>query len=61
MTTKRDLILELENLIKPMDIPVRRKMVNQKEDLRWLARNLGIRNAGHRNFKRAVEILKEVV
>jgi hypothetical protein len=61
MGEKNELVRELEGLIRKMDIPQRRKELAQKEDLRWLKRCLGDRNAQHTNFGRAMEILKELV
>lgn len=52
---------ELLTLIQRMNIPSRRKTVEQTEDLRWLKRSLARDNAEHTNFKRAMEILKEIV
>ena len=62
MTKQKDvLIAELEELIRKMDIPQRRKTITQNGDLRWLKRCLGDRNAEHQNYSRAIEILKEIV
>lgn len=61
MAKREELIRELVSLICKMDIPQRRKEVSQTEDLRWLKRCLPDRNAEHKNFSRAMEILKEVV
>lgn len=44
---------ELHNILMIMDVPEKRK-----DDIRWLGRNLGIRNGSNPKFKRADEILK---
>lgn len=61
MVNREALVKELAELIRKMDIPQRRKVIDKKEDLRWLKRSLAERNSGHQNFKRAIEILKEVI
>ena len=44
---------ELQELLKTMDVPVRRL-----NDYGWLGRNLMIKNFNNPNAKRAVELLK---
>lgn len=61
MSNKEALTAELTELIKKMNIPQKRKTINKTDDLRWLKRSLAERNSGHQNFKRAMEILKEIV
>ncbi len=52
----KDLLLaQLANLTVDMDIPKFRKT-----DIKWLQRNLGIRNAGHENFEKAIEIITKL-
>lgn len=42
----------LQVLIADMDVPEMRR-----HDVDWLARNLGIRNASHRNFEEAMRVI----
>jgi hypothetical protein len=43
----------LQLLIADMDVPEMRR-----HDVDWLARNLGIRNASHRNFTEAMRVIQ---
>jgi hypothetical protein len=61
MSNRDAMIAELVELVKKMNIPQHRKKVCQREDLRWLKRCLPERNSEHKDFPRAMEILKEVV
>jgi hypothetical protein len=45
----------LNELLEPMDIPSLRRDITKEENLRWLSRNLAIRNSSHKNFKPAIE------
>lgn len=55
---------ELHALIKGMNLPEHRKTSNTPENIRWLSRNIGIRNGTHANYAKArdliVSILKEL-
>jgi hypothetical protein len=42
---KNQLLNELENLTRNMDIPIQRQ-----KDFRWLMRNAGINNPNHKNL-----------
>jgi hypothetical protein len=46
---------ELKALLLSMNVPSKRVEMN---DIGWFIRNLGIQNADHPNFKRAMELLK---
>jgi hypothetical protein len=46
---------ELKALLLSMSVPPKRVAMN---DVGWFIRNLGIQNADHPNFKRAMELLK---
>jgi hypothetical protein len=46
-------VRELADLLAGMDVPEQRKT-----DLRWLARNLAIRNGDHPNFEAAFVLIK---
>lgn len=51
---------ELRDILDTMAIPKNRNNFNP-DSLRWLARNLGIRNFGHKKYERAIQILKEII
>jgi len=50
-----DLWVELQELLIHMDVPP-----DRRDDLRWLSRNLGIRNRTHPYFLRVQEIIREL-
>jgi hypothetical protein len=54
-------IENIKKLLKPMALPERRKDVKNRDNIRWLLRNLGVRNKEHPNFEPVVALLKEVV
>jgi hypothetical protein len=49
------LLLQLANLTVDMDIPKFRKT-----DIKWLQRNLGVRNSKNENFDKAIEIITKL-
>ena len=54
--------IRLSNLLNTLDIPEMRKHTLQKAStLRWLMRNLVIRNAGKPEAMEALEIIKELL
>jgi hypothetical protein len=52
----KKLLEELFQATNGMDVPSFRK-----EDPKWLLKNLAARNADHRNFSKAYELVKELV
>lgn len=52
---------KIEALIKSMKIPAFRKTIKNKTNLRWLNRNMQIKNADHPNFKAVKALLKEIL
>jgi len=48
----------LKSLLKGMDVPEHRKNKVTPQNLRWLLRNLGIRNSGHKNYHTAINGIK---
>jgi hypothetical protein len=48
---KNQLLNELENLTRNMDIPIQRQ-----RDFRWLSRNAGINNPNHKNLDKINKI-----
>ena len=52
----------INNITLPsdMEIPDRRRDTTNPENVRWLLRNLGIRNQDHVGFKIAIIILKNL-
>lgn len=51
--TKFQLLNELENLTRHMNVPIHRQ-----KDPGWLLRNVGINNAGHKNLDKIIKICK---
>lgn len=49
---KDTLLAQLANLTLKMDIPHFRK-----QDVKWLLKNLSVRNKQHENFNKAMEII----
>jgi len=50
----------LLEILNKMDVPETRKELNQ-HNLRWLARNIGIRNRGHDEFPAAVHFINTLL
>lgn len=48
---------ELNGLFNGMDLPIGRRSLADEGDLRWLLRNLGVRNSSHPNYARAQQLL----
>ena len=51
---------ELKQLLADMDVPPSRLEL-RPEDVRWLSRNLGIRNSAHLNFTRANQLVRDIL
>ena len=51
--TRNQLLNELENLTRQMDVPIHRQ-----KDPGWLIRNIGINNPGHKNIEKITKICK---
>lgn len=51
---------KLESLLRKMDIPSNRKHINLN-NLKWLNRNLGIRNSNNPKFEEAMNLIKESI
>jgi len=53
---KKQLLNELENLTRSMDIPLARQ-----KDPNWLLRNADINNPGHKNLDKIIRICKFLI
>ena len=51
---------ELRELLRDFDIPAMRRPLN-KANLRWMGRNLQIKNGDHRDFDKAKKLIKEIL
>lgn len=51
---------ELRELLRDFDIPAMRRPLN-KANLRWMGRNLQIKNVNHKDFDRAKKLIKEIL
>ena len=60
MTSQDVLHLEVLVIIEDMDIPEMRKDLNKLGNLRWLQRNLLIRNGNHPRATEAVEMITKM-
>lgn len=55
-SVKKQLLNELENLTRSMDIPLARQ-----KDPNWLLRNADINNPGHKNLDKIIRICKFLI
>ena len=60
MTSQDELHLEVLVIIEDMDIPEMRKNLNKLGNLRWLQRNLMIRNGNDPRATEAVEMIAKM-
>ncbi len=51
----------LKTFLEQMDVPESRMDTFRQENIRWLARNLGIRNKKHPMFLTAMELIKWIL
>ena len=61
MSEYLDKLTEIAKLISKMDLPNYRKEVKHNDDARWLKKNLQVKNKGHKNYPRVMEILETLV
>jgi hypothetical protein len=52
---------ELREILDEMDIPEFRKYIHRFANLRWLSRNMGIRNQNHPKGLQAIRIVKKLM
>lgn len=52
----QETIQKLEKLLRKMDIPSNRKYINLN-NLKWLHRNLGVRNSSNPDFEEAMKLV----
>ena len=52
---------QLAEILKEMDLPVMRTNLNNFSNLRWLMRNIGVRNREHPRFKEATGLIRNLV
>ena len=59
----KDMTLEekLHRLISPMNLPAHRKMQKTPANYMWLYKNLSEKNATHKNFTDALNILRNIL
>ena len=51
-----DVTIELQRLLDGMDIPN-----NRRDDLRWLLRNLAIRNGDNPSLPQALDVIRKLI
>ncbi len=52
---------ELREILDEMDIPEFRKYIHRFANLRWLSRNMGIRNQNHPKGLQAIRIVRKLM
>ena len=52
---------QLREILEEMDIPEFRKHIHRFANLRWLSRNMGIRNQNHPKGLQAIRIVKKLM
>lgn len=52
---------EIQKLINKMDLPAYRKTVKHNDDLRWLKKNLSLKNEKHKNYKEVILLISNMV
>ena len=52
---------QLAEILEEMDLPETRKNLNESSSLRWLMRNMRVRNGKHPQCKNAVELIKNLM
>lgn len=52
---------KLTKLLRNMDIPTHRKTKHTPENLKWLGKNIGVRNSNHKNYNEVTSILSEIL
>ncbi len=57
----RKKIQDLEAIISTMDIPFYRKIIKSKNSIRWLNKNLKIRNFQHKDYQLAEQLIKDLL
>ena len=51
----------LKEILATMDIPQMRSDITQTQNLRWLQRNLQVRNGAHPNTGEALLIIRDIL
>ena len=52
---------QLAEILEEMDLPEMRKNLNESSNLRWLIRNMRVRNRKHPQCKEACELIKNLM
>jgi len=52
---------QLRDLLRGMDLPAHRKENFSVHNLRWLSRNLSVRNSDHQHYGEAAERIKQLL
>ncbi|PKP53750.1 MAG: hypothetical protein CVT92_02095 [Bacteroidetes bacterium HGW-Bacteroidetes-1] len=57
----KELVSKLEAIIAKMDIPFYRKTIKNKDNVRWLNRNIAVRNSQNPALPEAMNLIKELL
>ena len=52
---------QLAEILEEMDLPEMRKNLNNSSNLRWLMRNIGVRNRENPRFKEATGLIRNLM
>lgn len=58
---RKELGRELRELLAGMEVPPFRREQLNPHNLQWFTRNLGINNGDHKDFERAMSIIKQLI
>ena len=53
--------MQLAEILEEMDLPETRKNLNESSNLRWLIRNMRVRNRKHPQCNEAFELIKNLM
>lgn len=54
-------IEKLESLLRKMDLPFNRKKDLTPQKIKWLSKNLQVKNETHKNYSQAIEIIERLL
>ena len=52
---------QLVEILEEMDLPETRKNINDNSNLRWLIRNMSVRNGKHPRCRKAFKLIKSLM
>ena len=55
------MVTKLVELLRPMELPEWRKSKLTIHNVRWLSRNMGLKNSTHPNYNESIELIKAII